>query len=132
LKTYNEAGAKALLASVKFIENLLERPSIQEKVENAGAEFEISSMEKLLKRESVWFMLTISFVAMSLCLLFAGAIGAAFWNVQVGTLTSVSSILTGAISTLLYRNLSKAQSAVKSKSAEINKKLDANNKKAKQ
>ncbi len=55
-----------------------------------------------------WFGITQIFIAISLILILVGAISGLFWNIEVGTLTSVSSVITGSISALLLRQLNRS------------------------
>lgn len=115
-KNYSEAGNQALKASVKFIEQHLTSPSVQEQFCQDNTEklrvITHQFLTEPLNQQKKWFNLTFVFVALSISLLIAGAIGAIFWNLQVGTLTSISSIMTGAISSLLYVQLQRAQKNV--------------------
>lgn len=68
-----------------------------------------------------WSIATQIFIVISLFLILGGAISALYWDIQIGTLTSISSIITGAISTLLLRQLRQAK---KDFEASLNKVLE--------
>jgi response regulator RpfG family c-di-GMP phosphodiesterase len=55
------------------------------------------------------FATTLVFIGLSLVLIVGGAMGALFWRLELGTLTSVNSIITGAVSTLLLRQLNSSK-----------------------
>jgi len=105
-KVYGDPGHQALRAAVKFIESHL-NPT-DDRVNDLWQMIRVY-WEEPLKQQRQWFKLTIAFVALSLVLLLGGVVGAVSGNVQVGTLTSISSIITGAISTLLYSQLKSMQ-----------------------
>jgi hypothetical protein len=129
-KIYGEAGHQALKASVKFIEQHLTSPSVQEQFCQDDTEklrrINIQFWMEPLNQQKQWFNLTFVFVALSISLLIAGAIGAIFWNLQVGILTSISSIMTGAISSLLYAQLQRAQKKVEESREKIEQQYKEN------
>lgn len=105
-KIYGEVGHYALKATVKFIEQHLKNPQATiEKRKKEYWEEELEQYKKLSKYTQI-------FVALSIFLLFSGAIVAIFGNLRIGTLTSISSILTGTISALLFSRLDKKQKIV--------------------
>jgi CheY-like chemotaxis protein len=72
-----------------------------------------------------WATLTLVFVAISLLSVLAG-IALAYGNkIPVATLSSITSLVSGAISALLYRRLASAQRAVEAARREILKQLQA-------
>ena len=105
-KVYGDPGHQALKAAVKFIESHLNQTD--DRVNDLWQMIRVY-WEEPLKQQRQWFKLTIAFVALSLVLLLGGVVGTVSGNVQVGTLTSISSIITGAISTLLYSQLKSMQ-----------------------
>ncbi len=115
-KTYGEVDPHALKAVVRFIEKNLTIPSVKEQFDhdriNELRQLLNQYREEPLKQQRRWFNLTFLLVALSIFLLIAGATGAIFWSLQVGILTSVSSIMTGAISSLLYVQLQREQEKV--------------------
>lgn len=122
-KIYSEAGHRALEAAVGFIKHLIERLPDPAQIEwDFLIQLKKQILESLampLKQQKQWFKLTIFFVALSISLLLVGSLGAIFWNVQVGTLTSISSVLSGLISSLLYRQLQKSQKAVETSQQKV-------------
>ena len=116
-KTYEDSNSLALKAVVKFLEKhlsghstSLERISI--KAVEDFHQMTLESFQESQMQLGHWSILTLVFVAMSLFLVLAGAVSAIFGNAQVGTLTSVSSIITGAISSLLFVQLQRTQKTV--------------------
>jgi hypothetical protein len=111
-KSYNEAGGQSLLAAVNFIEKYTSNPSTREIVLDAVKGFR-QTMQTLLNealtQERRWTAITIVLVALSVILILVGALAAIFGHVQAGTLTSISSVITSAVSILLFQQLKKAQ-----------------------
>lgn len=115
-KIYGKAGHEALKAAVKFIEWNLKQPSDDEvffrnHLLKLRQEW-LNLMKEPLKQQQNWFRLTLGSVAISLGLLFIGVLGALFWDFQIGLVTSISSILTGAISSLLFKQLQRKEEKV--------------------
>jgi hypothetical protein len=112
-KNYKEATHQALRASVKFIEtHLISRSSPEQlavKAINDLQSIMIKSLMEPLVQQKQWAQLTLVFVAVSVLLVLVGAVSAIFWDIRVGTLSSISSILTGIISSLLFFQLQRSQ-----------------------
>jgi hypothetical protein len=111
-KSYNEAGRQSLLAAVNFIEKYMSNPSTREVALDAVKGFR-QTMQALLNealtQERRWTAITIVLVALSVILILVGALAAIFGHAQAGTLTSISSVITSAVSILLFQQLKKAQ-----------------------
>ena len=119
-----KAVPEVLVAAVGFIEENLMSP--QQAAQTAMEEFRrimTNHWEDTLEEHRHWFKLTFIFVALSISLLLAGAIVAIFWDMQVGTLTSISSILTSTISALLYSQLHKTQKNVEKNQEQVARKF---------
>lgn len=116
-KSYNEAGSLALLAAVNFIEKHLSSQSTQDKVTLEAVKTFRQPIQNYLSdsltRTRQWTIATLVLVSISVVLILAGATAAIFGYVQVGTLTSVSSVITSAVSILIFRELKRAQDNAK-------------------
>jgi hypothetical protein len=116
-KNYTEATHQVLRASVKFIETLLTDRSPHEQFAfTAVSDLEqmmIKSLTEPLAEQKQWSQITIIFVGISVILVLVGGVSAIFWNFQVGTLATVSSILTGIISSLLFVQLQRSRQSLK-------------------
>lgn len=118
-RTDNEVDPFALVAAVRFIEQNLNLTNSSDKEQFSYKNLVnfynllIGNFEKMQKQQWLWFILTAVFVAISISLLIIGAIGTIFWNLQVDTLTSVSSIITSFISFSFFFQLRSAQNNVK-------------------
>jgi len=108
-KIYSDAGHQALRAAVKFIESYLSMPSSTERFLDHLRQSLLECLVEPLKQHSKWFKLTVAFVGLSFALLLAGLSTAIWGNVEVGVIASASSIITGAISTLLLAQLRSSQ-----------------------
>ena len=112
-KNYNKATDQVLRASVKFIETYLTSRSPQEqfaiKAVDDLQQMMIKSLMEPLAQQKQWSQLTLICVVVSVLLILVGAASAIFWNIQVGTLSTVSSILTGIISSLFFTQLQRSQ-----------------------
>lgn len=112
-KNYKEATHQALRASVKFIEtHLTSRPPHEQFAIKAANEFQqmmIKSLMEPLAQQKQWSQLTLVFVVASVLLILVGAASAIFWDVQVGALSSISSIVTGIVSSLFFTQLQRSQ-----------------------
>jgi hypothetical protein len=112
-KNYKEATHQALRASVKFIEtNIVNRSpevNFSRIMANDFRQMMTESLMEPLAQQKQWSRLTLIFVAVSVLLILAGAASAIFWNNQVGTISSISSILTGIISSLFFTQLQRSQ-----------------------
>jgi CheY-like chemotaxis protein len=109
-KSYNEAGSQSLLASLNFIEKYM--PSPREVVLNEVKDYWKMAQKALNEaqiQERRWSAITIVLVALSVILILVGALAALFGYAQAGTLTSISSVITSAVSILLFRQLNKMQ-----------------------
>lgn len=116
-KSYSEASSLSLLASVNFIEKYMSNPSTREVALDAVKGFR-QTMQTLLNealtQERRWTSITIVLVALSVILILIGALAAIFGYAQAGTLTSISSVITSAVSILLFQELKKAQENTRS------------------
>jgi hypothetical protein len=108
-KIYGPHGAEALKAALYFAKAQLEAPSVIQQIAEEAAHRALphlySGLDEALRQYRRLSSLTLAILACSLVLLIVGAIGALVGTVQVGTLTSIGSLLTGAVSGLLYRRL---------------------------
>ncbi len=111
-KIYAEAGHQALRAAVKFIESHVNAPSEEEQFLCDAREILLQSISEPLQQHKSWFRLTAIFVSLSLALLLAGIATAIWSEVQVSILTSVSSVITGAVSSLLYTQLKRTRKTI--------------------
>jgi CheY-like chemotaxis protein len=108
-----EITVQTLKASIRFIETLLKSRSPADELaiklvidlQNAMT----NSLTEPLVQQKQWSRLTLIFVALSVLLVFVGAVSAIFGNIQFGTLSSISSILTTVISSLLFVQLQRSQ-----------------------
>ena len=116
-KSYNEAGSQSLLAAVNFIEKYMSNPSTRDVALDAVKGFR-QTMQTLLNealtQERRWTAITIVLVALSVILILVGALAAIFGYAQAGTLTSISSVITSAVSVLLFRELKRVQENTRS------------------
>lgn len=111
-KSYNEAGSQSLLAAVNFIEKYMSNPSTRDVALDAVKSFRQTIqtlLNEALTQERRWATITIGLAALSVILILVGALAAIFGYAQAGTLTSICSVITSAISILLFRQLNKAQ-----------------------
>ena len=109
-KNYNkpDVGRGPLNAAIKFIETQITERSIDDKIEEVAQEFRgqlEGILEHSIRQNNLWLWLTLIFVGLSITILLVGAISTFFFDVEVSTLTSVSSIITAAISSLLFVQL---------------------------
>ena len=115
-KQYNQANVQALRAAVKFLEARLgSRPPQEQLFRDMVKDFHdltISRMKEPLVQQRRWELATLAFIGLSILLIIGGSISVILGNTQVGTLTSVSSILTTAISSLLFLQLRDARKNV--------------------
>lgn len=115
-KTYNEAGSQALRAAVEFIRAQLNQPDpFLERLKQKYERF----IDVDFIQQQRWFLFTAVFVGVSLILLLIGLSAALFGMISIGVVTSASSIITGAISLLLFTRLDKTQKDLKASRAEL-------------
>jgi hypothetical protein len=107
-KIYSDAGHQALRATVKFIEANLSKDPFLEGMKQTL----LGCFIEPLKEQRKWFNLTIIFVGLSFILLLISLLTAIYANVGIGVITSVSSVITAAISSLLYKRLDKSQKSM--------------------
>jgi hypothetical protein len=100
-KIYSEEGHQALRATVRFIEANVSTDPFLESMRNSL----LQCLIEPLNQQRKWFNLTILFVGLSFVLLLIGLVTAIYGNTNIGIMTSVSSIITAAISSLLYKQL---------------------------
>lgn len=116
-KSYNEAGSLALLAAVNFIEKHLSSQSARDTIAletvNTFRQTIQEYLSDALIRTKQWTTITLVLVSISVVLVLLGAAAAIFGYIQVGALTSVSSVLTSAVSILIFRELKRAQENAK-------------------
>ena len=115
-KSYNEAGSKSLLASLKFIEKYMSSP--REVALNAVKDYWKSAQKALDEaqtKERRWSAITIVFVALSVILTFVAVLAVLFGYAQAGTLPSISSAITSVVSALLLRQLKQMQQNTRDK-----------------
>lgn len=72
-------------------------------------ELTVEMLKEPQEQQRRWFFVTQIFVGLSLFLILAGAVSALFWDVNVGTLTSITSTITAVISTLVLRQLNRSE-----------------------
>jgi hypothetical protein len=126
-KKKDSVGHGFLKETVKFIEYIIKREdpkSIKIRQLRLYEESVINNYEEARKQQSKWFIFTIGAVAISFGLMFGGAFGAIVWNVQVGTLTSIFSLLTTAISGILLKEFHRAQKTTSQAMEKIHKTID--------
>ncbi|MFQ5918749.1 MAG: hypothetical protein ACE5I4_01720 [Thermoplasmata archaeon] len=114
-RTDAKGQGQALVAAVRFMEEKLRRPD--ELLFNAVTQ----SWNEALVQLKLWFRLTVTLFALGVGILLSGIAGAFFWNVQVGTITAVSGIVTSGVSSLLFRQLTEARKSSGEKLLEIYK-----------
>jgi len=127
-KNYEESGNKALMASVKFIENLMKRSSpLDVMVEEFKAQRAILVQQGKANLEHyyLWSKRTYLVMVAGVVVLLVGIIYAIFWNQQLtGFLTSVSGILTSVISKLFLDQLNKMRTTAENFMNDISAKYD--------
>jgi hypothetical protein len=69
----------------------------------------LKSLMEPLAQQKQWSQLTLIFVAASVLLILVGAASIIFWDIQIGTLSTISSILTGIISSIFFTQLRRSQ-----------------------
>lgn len=110
-----DANVSALKAVVKFLATqLTSRPPEEEFARKAVEDFHnmtIQSYKHAQDRLTRWSNWTLGTLAVSTLILLVGILGAFFWNVQIGILTAISSIIIEIISYLFFNQLDKAQKA---------------------
>jgi hypothetical protein len=99
-------------AAVNFIEKYMSNPSTRDVVLDAvkGSQQTMHTLlNEALTQERRWTAITIVLAALSVILILVGALAAIVGYAQAGTLTSICSVITSAVSILLFRQLNKAQ-----------------------
>jgi hypothetical protein len=120
----------SLMAAVGFVEASLTAQRFSDAKGGGRFKQELEEVAVSFFRESLhdyrrWALLTLVFVAISLALLVAGVVLAYTGIKPVATVSSITSLVTGTISALLYKRLASAQKAVETARREVLKKLEA-------
>ena len=114
---YNNVTAQMLRAAISFIESGLTRASPEEElaltIERETRESLNDYLNQPLADYRQWFKMTLGFVFLSVVLLLVGIGGAIFGYVQLGILTSASSLISGMVSGLLFNQLRQREHSVK-------------------
>jgi CheY-like chemotaxis protein len=119
-KDYGETSNEALIASIKFIEwHLSTDRRLARSLATETRQLMLDSLVTPLEQQKRWFSLTVSAVLLSLTLIIIGILTVLFGEFEVGILTTLTSILTGAISTLFFKQLQKNQQIAQDNRKEI-------------
>lgn len=133
LPMFKEATAivrNSLMAAVGFVDATLaaQRSSDSKSPGRFDRELEniaLSFFKEPLHDYRRWALLTLIFVAISLVSLLAGVALASAGTLPIATLSSITSLVSGTISALLYKRLASAQKAIEAARREVLKKLQA-------
>jgi DNA-binding NarL/FixJ family response regulator len=104
-----------LLATIRFVESnvtLVSKDVSDNKFSNEIRNLIIDSFKEPLREYKKWTWITIVFVCTSLLILISGILLVYEKKVEVGTITSIGSIITGSLSSLLYRRLNKSEKTI--------------------
>ncbi|MBA3572164.1 MAG: hypothetical protein H0W34_09370 [Pyrinomonadaceae bacterium] len=123
-KEATDTVRNSLMAAVGFVDATLtaQRSASSTRSEHFDYELQniaLSHFKEPLQDYRRWTFLTLTFVAISLALLVAGVALAYTHTLQVATLSSVTSLVSGTISALLYKHLGSAQAAVENAQREV-------------
>lgn len=133
---YKQVGQQALanvifcnqlLDQVTNLENLLRFVSKEQVALESLQKFEkeaLKSLSEPLKNLGQWSKLALVFAALSIVLIFVGAVSALFGNTQIGVLTSVSSLLSSLISGILYSQIRLSRKDVRESRKQIMQQLE--------
>lgn len=127
-KEATDTVRNSLLAAVGFVDATLatqrslpnSTSSYDEQIKNLALEL----LQEPLRDYRRWTSLSLVFVALSIVSLLAGVPLAYLGRVQVATLSSISSVVAGAISVLLYSRIKSAQNSVSLAQREVLKRLE--------
>jgi CheY-like chemotaxis protein len=133
LPIFKEATAvvrNSLMAAVGFVEATLSARRSAGATGSSHFEQELQNIALSLFKEPLrehrrWAFLTLLFVGFSLALLAAGVVLVYAGAAEVATLTSVTSLVSGTISSLLYRRLGSSQRALQNLRSDVLKQLQA-------
>ncbi len=118
----------SLMAAVGFVDATLavqraSEAAAPDRFQRRLEDMALKYFDEALSDYRRWALLTVVFVAISLALLLFGVALAFTGTVAVATLSSITSLVTGLVSTLLYKRLSSAQKGTEAARAEVLAKL---------
>jgi CheY-like chemotaxis protein len=127
-KEATDTARNSLMAAVGFVDVTLAAQRSASSTSSSHFDQELQNIALGLFKEPLrdyrrWAFLTLLFVAISLALLVAGVALAYAQALRVATLSSITSLVSGTISTLLYKRLRSAQAAVENLRREVLKQL---------
>ena len=127
-KEATQAVLESLLAAVRFVETTAlgkagDGTASQGRFRRQLEELLLKSLGMPLKEYQRWTVLTIVLVGVSFVLLLAGVVLTFTTTLEAGALSSASSLLTGAVSALLYRRLASAQRSLEKARTDLVKQL---------
>jgi len=127
-KNYEESGNKALMASVKFIENLMKTSSPLDVLVDefkAHRAILVQQGKANLEHYYLWSKRTYYVMVAGVVVILIGVIYGMFWNQQLtGFLTAVTGILTNLISKLFLDQLNKMRTTAENFTKDMSAKYD--------
>lgn len=124
---------QSLMAAVGFVDATLRRSQLAGSQQSHEYERKLQDLALTLMKEPLqdyrrWTYLSLTFVGISLALLVAGVALTYRGDVAVATVSSVTSLVSGTVSALLYRRLGSAGTALDNARAQVLGQLEAREK----
>jgi hypothetical protein len=128
-KEATDVVKNSLMAAVGFVESAMPGNSSTRNASDNSFNTELQHIALDTFREPIrdnrrWTLFTLIFVYISLCTLICGILLAFFKQVEIGIITTVASIISGIISSVLYKRLNTIQKTLETTRKEVLSQLE--------